>query len=158
MEPLAVLDADERRLLTIQPIVVGYDDSRASRAALRWAVREASLRAAPVVVVHVVSSIREWVLAALQVDTDRLRRRAGRELRDVWTAPLRARGVPYTAQVASGRPGPTLLRVARSRRAACVVIGTDHRQRLGVRNDGPVTRYVQHHARRPVIVVPPEPD
>jgi hypothetical protein len=56
--------------------------------------------------------------------------------------------------VVSGRPGPALLRLARATHASCVVIGADRHHHLGHWANGPVQRFIQHHAQRPVISVP----
>jgi nucleotide-binding universal stress UspA family protein len=136
------------------PIVVGYDDTPPARAALRWAAEEAARTGATVIVAHALSPIWEWMLAAFQIDTDRIRLERARNLRGPWTQPLRARSVPYRTMVLSGRPGPALLRLARSTRASCVVIGADPHHHLGHWMNGPVQRFVQHHAQRPVVSVP----
>lgn len=136
--------------------MVGYDDTPAARAALRWAGREAAATGATVIVAYAFSPVLEWTLAALQIDTDRIRLERNRDLRGPWTEPLRAHAIPYRTTIVSGRPGPALLRLARSARASCIVIGADRRHHLGQRLNGPVQRFVQHHARRPVISVPPE--
>jgi len=47
-----------RRAMTQQPIVVGFDDSPASRQALVWALRTAERRHAEVLLVHASEPIR----------------------------------------------------------------------------------------------------
>ncbi len=138
----------------MRPILVSYDDSPAARAALQWAVREASRNDAVVVVAYAISPVSEWMLAALQIDCDRIRVQRRRDLRGPWTQPLRASAVPYETKLLSGRPGPALLDLARSKDASCIVIGADRHRRLGHWSEGPVQRFVQHHARRPVVSVP----
>jgi len=140
----------------VRPIVIGYDDSLPSQAAMRWAAREAALRHAWVLVVHAVSPAFEWTLAALQINTDRHRSDLARQLRGPWTNVLRARDVPYGARVVTGRPGAVLLDLARANDAACIVIGASRERRFAHWSDGPVGRFVLHHARRPVISVPAE--
>ena len=140
----------------MEPIVVGYDDTPPARAALQWAAREAAANGATVIVAHAFSPVFEWVLAALQIDTDRIRLERSRNLRGPWTQLLRAHAVPYRTAVVSGRPGPALLRLARSTDASCIVIGADRHHHLGQWSNGPVQRFVQHHAQRPVVSVPPE--
>ena len=138
----------------MRPILVGYDDSPPARAALQWAAHEASRNGAVVVVAYAISPVWEWMLAAVQVDSDRIRMQRSRDLRGPWTQPLRASGVPYATRLVSGRPGPALLKLARSTHASCIVIGADRHCRLGHWSEGPVQRFVQHHARRPVVSVP----
>jgi nucleotide-binding universal stress UspA family protein len=147
---VARLDTD------VQPILVGYDDSRPAQAALRWAAGEALRNDAVVVVAYAISPVSEWMLAALQIDSDRIRVQRHRELRGPWTQPLRACAVPYQTRLVSGRPGPALLDLARSTHASCIVIGADRHRRLGHWSEGPVQRFVQHHAQRPVVSVPPD--
>jgi nucleotide-binding universal stress UspA family protein len=141
----------------VEPIVVGYDDTPPARAALHWAASEAAATGATVIVAYAFSPVLEWVLAALQIDTDRLRSERSRNLRGPWTEALRAHAVPYRTAIVSGRPGPALLRLARSAGASCIVIGADHHHHLGLWSNGPVQRFVQHHAQRPVVSVPPDP-
>jgi nucleotide-binding universal stress UspA family protein len=140
----------------VAPIVVGYDDTPPARAALDWAAREAAATGATVIVAYAFSPVLEWVLAALQIDTDRLRHERSRNLRGPWTQALRAHAVPYRTTIVSGRPGPALLRLARSAGASCIVIGADHHHHLGRWSNGPVQRFVHHHAQRPVVSVPPD--
>jgi Universal stress protein family len=105
------------------------------------------------------SPVQEWVLAALQVDTDRIRSQVHRNLRGRWTQPLRLRHVPYRTVVLSGNAGPALLGLARSSGAACIVVGCDQELTLGHRSHGPVARFIRQHAHRPVVCVPePAPD
>lgn len=100
----------------MRPIVVGYDDSPPPRAALRWAASDASLNDAVVVVAYAFSPVWEWVLAALQIDSDRIRLQRRRDLWGPWTQPLRALAVPYQPRLISGRAGPALLDLARDPR------------------------------------------
>jgi nucleotide-binding universal stress UspA family protein len=143
--------------MTMEPIVVGYDDTPPARAALRWAAHEAATNGATVIVAYAFSPVSEWLLAAIQIDTDRIRRKRGQDLRGPWTQPLRAYAVPYRTTIVSGRPGRALVRLARSTHASCIVIGADRHHHLGRWMSGPVQRFLQHHAQRPVVSVPPAP-
>ena len=135
-------------------LVVGYDDSEAARAAMRWAAHYARERDAVLHVIYVVSSIGEWELAALQVNPDPLRDEFQRCLREEWTEPLREAGVTYTTHVAIGRPAEELMRYARRENAALIVIGMTGRGTLAELVAGGTAHDLEHHALRPVVAVP----
>jgi nucleotide-binding universal stress UspA family protein len=61
-------------------------------------------------------------------------------------------GMRAEALVASGKPTPTILRVAEEHDAAAIVLGAGHHGAVGVL--GSVSLGVTHRARRPVLVIP----
>src|SRR4051794_2902953 len=98
----------------MQELLVAYDDSDAARAALAWAIQYAKAADARVVLLYVVSSVGEWELAAVQVNTDPLRRRLGELLDGTWSEPLRQADVPYRTKMVVGRPAEKILETARA--------------------------------------------
>jgi nucleotide-binding universal stress UspA family protein len=140
--------------MSARPILVGYDDNPAGRAALLWAAREAELREAEVSVVYIVSTAWEWELAAVQINPDPILAALRRNLFGAWTSPLRDRGIRYRASIVHGRAGPALLACARTQHAACIVLGASSNGRLhGVLHSSGAA-HLRHHARRPIIEVP----
>ncbi len=135
-------------------LLVAYDDSPAARAAMRWATSYASERDRSVLVVNAIPSLAEWELAAIQVDTNPLRRRLKALLDAEWTAPLRAAGVPYRTKLKEGRPAEVILKTARKSNAELIVIGMTERGLLHELVLGATVRRVMHHALRPVVAVP----
>jgi nucleotide-binding universal stress UspA family protein len=140
----------------MERVIVGYDNSPAARAAMRWAVHYASRTDAELIIVFVVPSIAEWEFNAAQVNTDPMRQEIERRLRGEWTDIVRDGGVPYQTQLDVGRPAETLLAAARRNDAALIVIGMTPHGTLGELVFGSVGRHLTHHAVRPIVTVPPD--
>lgn len=140
-------------------VIVGYNDSDASRAAMRWAARHVGPDGT-VVVVHVVSAVGEWELAAAQIDPDPVRHGLEQRLDREWCAPLREAGVPYHAAVAVGAVAEQLITVARRWNAELIAIGMSTRGSLGELVSRSTIRALRGHVVRPVVTVPAawEPD
>jgi nucleotide-binding universal stress UspA family protein len=137
-----------------EKIVVGFDNSPAAQAALGWAIRQAQVVGGEIVVVYVSSSVREWELAAAQINTDPMRAEAKRRLSGEWTAPLREAGVPYHVRLMQGRVAEELMKVARAEEASLIVIGMTPRGTLTELVFGSTRHDLLHHAVRPVVAVP----
>lgn len=124
-----------------RPVVVGVDDSAASRAAVRWAAAEAARLRSPLHLVHVrprpAPHGYRW---DREVDERGLRLLALAE-REV------PAGVATDAELVKGRPGAVLGEW--SHRAALLVLGA---RRAGEVTGGVVTPVVTH-AACPVVVV-----
>jgi nucleotide-binding universal stress UspA family protein len=135
-------------------IVLGYDDSPAAQAAMRWTVEQAERTDNRVHVVYVISSLGEWELAAIQVNTDPMRHAFEERLHGPWTELLRAHGVPYDTHLATGGVAKELLKAARSVDADLIVIGmTAHGTMTELINRNTM-RDLRGHAIRPVVAVP----
>jgi nucleotide-binding universal stress UspA family protein len=141
-------------MVTVERIIVGYDNSPAARGALKWAVHHASQIGAELVVVYVVSSTFEWELNAVQVNTDPLRKEVEHRLRGEWTEIVRAAGVRYEIELKVGRPAEALLAAARRNEAALIVIGMTPRGTLGELVFSSVGHHLSRHAVRPIVTVP----
>jgi nucleotide-binding universal stress UspA family protein len=137
-----------------EKIVVGFDNSPASQAALDWAIHQAQLVGGEIVVVYVASAVREWEFAAAQINTDPMRAEAKRRLAEEWTAPLRAAGVSYHVRLMQGRVAEELMKVARAEEASLIVIGMTARGTLTELVFGSTRHDLLHHAVRPVVAVP----
>lgn len=139
-------------------IVVGVDGSEHSRRALRWAVREAALRRAPLTVLTVQQAVAGYwgtvtafpgepdaakhALQAAQEETDSVLKEAG----DAFP-PL-----AVTVKAITGLPAEELLRAAGD--ADMIVVGTRGAGGFKRLLMGSVSTQVTHHARCPVMVIP----
>ena len=140
---------------TMERIIIGYDDSRGARSALKWGVHYALRNASELVVVYVVSAAWEWELAAIQVNTDPMRKEFDRRLRGEWTADVRAAGVTYRTELEVGRPAERLLAAARRNAAALIVVGASGSGAISELILGSASHEMVQHALRPVVAVPP---
>jgi nucleotide-binding universal stress UspA family protein len=139
---------------TPAPIVVGVDDSPQSRAALRFALREAVRRGSPLDVVTA------WTWPSLtsvdsETETREPARALAQEVQDVALAevledfdmlPILSR------QVVEGDAGQVLLRIAKS--ADYLVVGSSRLSQPDGIQLGPVSDHCVRHATCPVLVVP----
>jgi len=139
-------------------IVVGVDHSEGAKAALRFALEEATLRQATLRVVHawqyayIGATGFEGTFPALGGDS--------KELRDVDERDLDAtlqEAIPETGtielerRVVEDRPAAAL--VEESRGADMVVVGSRRHGRFSGLLLGSVSQQVAHHAACPVVIV-----
>lgn len=139
-------------------IIVGVDGSDASKSALRWAVEEARLRGATVVVLHAWRIPIEYGMYEGMV----IPKEAPEELEKAAQETVRAAiadvvgsdaSVPIVVSVRSGPASKVL--VDASEDADLLVVGSEgHGAFAGVLL-GSVSMHVVHHARCPVTVVRP---
>ena len=132
-------------------IVVGFDGSPGSLAALRWADAEAALRGVGLRVVHV------WQYPGLSYPRDAPERPWPHALPDQLDALLRdalapLAAVPVEVATVEGRPGEALVRAAD--RAELLVVGR-RRHRVADVPLGSVGRHCAAHAPCPVVTVAP---
>jgi nucleotide-binding universal stress UspA family protein len=138
-----------------QGIVVGVDDSGASREALCWAVDRSLLTGTPLHVLHAwqlnaPTAASKGAAGYAQAGDADARARATRwVLEALGEDAARCR---WTLEIVRGAPGPALVRGSRT--AAILVLGA--RQRTGPRRaeHGSVGRYCLAHAVPPVVAVP----
>ncbi len=135
-------------------IIVAYDHSDASQAALRWSIAYSESRDVELRLVYVVSSLEEWELAAIQVDPDPMRHNIQRLLAGEWSDPLRVAGVTFETRVLVGRAADAILHCAEEERAALIVLGMTNRGTLFELMAGGTAERLLHHAHRPVVAVP----
>lgn len=140
------------------PIVVGLNETGASRAALRFALHEAARRGSAVAVVTAWTWRTAGDLAASD-DPREWARAHAQSVQDAVVADvLGAFEGPstMTRQIIEGDPAQVLLRL--SRKADYLVVGTGRRGRLRRMPLGSVSEHCVRHARCPVLVVPPPAD
>ncbi|MFW6090692.1 MAG: universal stress protein [Actinomycetota bacterium] len=130
-------------------VVVGYDSSRAGRAALTWAVREAKERLLDLTVCHA------WSVPQPSVDRDleHAARTTATNTLDEGALLARQELPPLRVRPLLVR-GPAGLVLARtSRDAAMLVVGTGGTVDLTGRGSVPAVSYTATHARCPVVLV-----
>jgi nucleotide-binding universal stress UspA family protein len=135
-------------------ILVAYDHSDASQAALRWSIDYSDSSDIEILLVYVVSSLEEWELAAIQVDPDPMRHNIQRLLAGEWSEPLRVAGVTFETRVLVGRAADAILHCAEDEDAALIVLGMTNRGTLFELMAGGTTERLLHYAHRPVVAVP----
>ena len=142
--------------MTQQPIVVGFDDSPASREALSWAMRTAHSRSADVLLVHAAKTFPPMVVGhrtyvafphEIEVDAGEAVLQAGKLLAARLDPQVRV-----SAELVDDAPAAGILRVLDD--AAMVVVGS--RGLGGFRGLllGSVGQQCAHHAACPVVIVP----
>lgn len=141
------------RSLAVEPtqtIVVGWDGTPHSRAAVLWAARTARESGAALMVLRVMpeSHHRARLAAGRGLLTRDEARADGKLTRQITR---RFPGLPVRFDIIVGDPAKVLVRQTRS---ALVVLGAHGPARVTGRPLGPVTDAVLHHARGPVVVVP----
>jgi nucleotide-binding universal stress UspA family protein len=142
--------------MVMEKLVVGYNDSRSSKAARRWAIHYAKPRDAEILLLYVMSSVADWELAAVQVNTDPIRHEFEQRLRGEWSQAFREAGVRHETRVVEGRPGEQLMHYARRERASLLIVGMSTRGTLAELFFGSTTHHLLHEALRPVVAVPPD--
>jgi len=158
--PVAVIRGgpDSEATDAARPIVVGVDDSRASRRALCWALDEAERRDVDLTLVHAYYAPAHPSLARSaspeQLGELRLavRDRAADVIEDVLDDVDGAAKVEMKRVVRAGSPAGVLLASAGAE--GMLVVGTHGRSALGRAVFGSVSHQCLHHATGPVIVVP----
>lgn len=140
--------------MSAKEIVVGFDGSAGSAAALRWAAGQSRLSGAPVRVVHTwrQPSAEEY---AGGIELRHLTAQNARRDAQAWAAEALgdlATGLSIEVDVIEGEAGPVL--VERSRDASLLVVGT--REHTGLRRlvSGSISHYCLSHATCPIVAVP----
>ncbi|WP_155056536.1 universal stress protein [Streptomyces blattellae] len=136
----------------VRSVVVGFDGSAESRAAVEWAAREAKRRGLTVRLVHAVEAVPEPVA---------LVRFLGAETQQRWSARvapavveelmLRHPGLDVTAEQVPGRPVEVLAEAAKD--AELVVLGSRGLGGVGGYLVGSVGQAVVARAEQPVVLV-----
>jgi nucleotide-binding universal stress UspA family protein len=141
-------------------IVVGVDGSPSSRAALRWAVRQAVLTGGTIDAVlawHVPMVLRTSTWAPIYVDEmtgleEDARKSLGAVISEEIEPADRHR---VTARVVNGHPAEALLHAAAD--ADLLVLGSRGHASFAEALFGSVGQHCVHHARCPVLIMRGEP-
>ena len=135
-----------------QEIVVGLDESKSARQALRWAASYAERTGSELRAVHALS----WPLGV--VDPNEPGYLSAERIEDIYRASITRvfdeinPRPDWLFQFAKGDAGPVLVR--QSRDASLLVVGTPGHTGLGRLIAGSVAHYCVSHAVCPVVVVP----
>jgi nucleotide-binding universal stress UspA family protein len=143
-------------------IVVGVDGSPASKVAVDWAARAASMRNVPLALVHVIPSPTVWTSPLVPIPSeaaahfDKTRNDMGREiLRDAYAVVGRATDGPNAISVEveaiTGNALPTLIEL--SKQADMIVVGCRGLGAIGRRLLGSVSWGLVKHSNCPVAVI-----
>ena len=138
-----------------RPVVVGVDGSPESKVAVDWAARDASLRGAPLKLVHVLNPPIVMAFPEVPMPSGYLdwQESQGRAVLDAAIATAReaAADIDVSAEMISGPSIPTM--VEQSREAALLVVGCRGRGALARGLLGSVSTGLVHHAFCPVAVI-----
>jgi nucleotide-binding universal stress UspA family protein len=143
-------------------IVVGVDGSAASKVAVDWAARAASMRNVPLALVHVIPSPTVWKSSLVPMPSeaaahfDKTRHDIGREiLRDARAVVAQATDHPYAialeAEAITGNALPTLIEL--SKQADMIVVGCRGLSAIGRRLLGSVSWGLVKHSSCPVAII-----
>lgn len=138
-------------------IVVGVDGSAHAKRALDWAVNEAAARRSPLTVIIVYSVGGSHRFKELDDPEDRgeQARQVARDATEKALARLGDDpGISVTIRSETGDPADVLL--GASRDADMIVVGARGRGGFARLPLGSVSSQLVHHARCPVLVVPPD--
>lgn len=142
-----------------QKIVLGFDGSAGSNAALDVAIELAGSFACDLALVHVIDwspyEFRTWDENEFQARVKREQIRSDRE--SLFPAALEkaaAAGLSAEATVRYGHPAGLLAEIARHEKARCIVIGKRGKSKLRHMVVGGVASAVVQEASCPVMVVP----
>ncbi len=136
-------------------ILVGIDGSGHSQRALEWAIKEASLRNAPVTVLAVHPTARGFfsestAFAGDSALTDKVREAAQAEIDKLGDAG----NVSITVKAVNGIPVEELVNASRD--ADILVLGSRGAGGFSPLRLGSTSSQVAHYAHCPVLIVPPE--
>jgi nucleotide-binding universal stress UspA family protein len=140
-------------------VVVGVDDSKSARAALRFALEEARMRGATLRAVHAWefnypgAAAVKGAYAIPGFDLDSLRRAADAALETIVAEAIPATGgVDVVRWVVEGAAASVL--VEESRDAELLVVGSRGRGGFAGLLLGSVSQQCAFHARCPVVIIP----
>ena len=139
-------------------VLVGYDFSATSEAALRWAASLREIAPCELTVAYVASPANERARLGIEPAISSLHYPSGikrfleRELKQKCDTIVGENGANICVKADWGRPGSHLIEVADEERADLLVVGTS--QRRGMARLGSISRAVSHYAHMNVACVP----
>jgi nucleotide-binding universal stress UspA family protein len=142
--------------MAIQRIVVATDGSATAQAAVAWAAELAAPLGAAVVVISVIDYVHLYPSAMyFPADDTEMRERLDADLSGAWSEPMRHAGIKFRTLVREGSPGAVIVETAAAEKADLIIMGSRGHGRLSEFVLGSVAHRVTHHARTPVVIVPP---
>jgi nucleotide-binding universal stress UspA family protein len=142
--------------MTIKRILAATDGSAPAQAAIAWAAEVAAPLGAEVVLLSVVDFANGFPgILYMSGDQARMRERLANDLNEAWSASLREARVSYRALVREGRPAAVIVETAAAEEADLIAMGSRGQAGVAELVLGSVARNVLHHARTPVVIMPP---
>jgi nucleotide-binding universal stress UspA family protein len=142
--------------MAIKRILVATDGSATAQAAVAWAADLAAPLGAEVVLVSVIDIAMLYPGAVyFPVSEEQMRERLDKELNDAWTERMRERGVNFRTLLGEGNPAAVIVETAAAEKADLIVMGSRGHGGFTELLIGSVAHHVTHHARTPVVIVPP---
>lgn len=140
-------------------IIVGVDGSEGSVRALQWCGEYGGRLGFEIVAVHALPMpvyAGTVPFASWPTEDREFRESLLATVRDEWCAPLREAGLKYDAVLVDGSAPWMLIEVADREDADMIVLGSRGRGGFGELLLGSTSHQLAHHARRPLVIVPPE--
>lgn len=142
--------------MTIKRILAATDGSAPAQAAIAWAAEVAAPLGAEVVLLSVVDFANGFPgILYMSGDQARMRERLANDLNEAWSASLRDARVSYRALVREGRPAAVIVETAAAEETDLIAMGSRGQAGVAELVLGSVARNVLHHARTPVVIMPP---
>ena len=104
-----------------------------------------------VTVVHVISSVTEWMMSIAQIDFRKVEHERRELLDTAWTAPLAAAHIPFRTQLVVAPKDPMGALVEQINKDAPDLVVVGHR--VGAHLDG-ATAKLARRVRQPLLLVP----
>src|SRR5450631_4235095 len=131
--------------MTIKRILAATDGSAPAQAAIAWAAEVAAPLGAEVVLLSVVDFANGFPgILYMSGDQARMRERLANDLNEAWSASLR-----------EGRPAAVIVETAAAEETDLIAMGSRGQAGVAELVLGSVARNVLHHARTPVVIMPP---
>ncbi len=145
--------------MAVGAIVVGFDGTVGSHAALFAAIDLAQATLRPIAVVHV-DHIQPITAAASTIGLGagamiEAERALAEVCRHDCAEVLDAAGVGWTFEVRHGKPVDELTDAATEHTAAYIVVGRHGHRGIARLLAGSVSQGLLHHARHPLLIIPP---
>ncbi len=142
--------------MAIKRILVATDGSATAEAAVAWAAELAVPLGAEVVLISVIDFANCYPGAMyFPADETQMRDRLDKDLNGAWSEPMRQAQVSFRTLVREGSPPAVIVETAAAEKADLIVMGSRGHGGLSELVLGSVARHVTHHARTPVVIVPP---
>jgi nucleotide-binding universal stress UspA family protein len=144
--------------MAIKRILVATDGSATAQEAVAWAADLAATLGAEVVLMSVIDFANLGLSAGFGfpiLEETQMRERLNQELNGAWSERMREAQVNFRTLVSEGNPAPAIVQTAADEEADLIVMGSRGRSGLNELLVGSVAHRVTHHARTPVVIVPP---
>jgi nucleotide-binding universal stress UspA family protein len=146
----------EAKPVSINRILVATDGSTTAEAALAWATDLAAPLGAEILVISVIDLAKSYPGAGyVALDETLMHERLDAELNGAWSERMRKANIASRTLVREGHPASAIVSTAIDEHADLIVMGSRGHSGLTELLVGSVAHHVTHHARTPVVIVPP---